>query len=241
MILVAAHAGVATLTLNCPERGNALSPGLVDALTGHVKQCIADATLHTLVLCGNGRNFCTGLDLSDLVTASDADFLLRLVRIEELLSLLWQAPIRTVALASGRTWGAGADLFVACEHRVAAPDTTFRFPGAQFGIVLGTRRLAERVGSDMARRWVLEGAELDAHQAHSSGLASGIGDSPDLVGPAVEPATARLIRHATRADMRDADLAALVRSASVPGLQARIARFRERLLARNEPRPTHRP
>jgi enoyl-CoA hydratase/carnithine racemase len=170
--------------------------------------------------------------LSDLATLSDGDLLLRLVRIETLLALLWHAPIRTVALAHGRTWGAGADLFAVCEQRLVHPDTTLRFPGAQFGIVLGTRRLAERIGVDAARALVLEGGELDAPQAMALGLATQLGDTAaELAAPLPDATTARAIRSATRDDCRDADLAALVRSAARPGLQSRIIAYRARLLS----------
>jgi enoyl-CoA hydratase/carnithine racemase len=193
---------------------------------------MADPAVHTLVLRGAGRHFCTGLDLTDLATLSDGDLLLRLVRIETLLALLWHAPIRTLALAHGRTWGAGADLFAVCEQRLVHPDTTLRFPGAQFGIVLGTRRLAERIGVDAARALVLEGGELDAPQALALGLATQLGDmAVEMAAPCPDAATAHAIRSATRADYRDTDLAALVRSAARPGLQSRITAYRARLLA----------
>jgi enoyl-CoA hydratase/carnithine racemase len=224
--------GITTLTLQRPERGNALGPELVEALISAAEAAIADPAVHTLVLRGAGRHFCTGLDLSDLATLSDGDLLLRLVRIETLLALLWHAPIRTVALAHGRTWGAGADLLAVCEQRLAAADTTLRFPGAQFGIVLGTRRLAERIGVDAARALVLEAGELDATQALALGLVTRLGDSAaDLLAPRTDAATAQAIRSASRADCRDADLAALVRSAAAPGLQARITAYRARLQA----------
>jgi enoyl-CoA hydratase/carnithine racemase len=226
-----AHAdGVTTLTLARPERANALAADLVEALLARVHEAAADPAVHTLVLRGAGRHFCSGLDLSDLETASDGDLLQRLVRIETLLAALWHAPQRTVAVAQGRAWGAGADLFAACEQRVALAGSTFRFPGAQFGIVLGTRRLAERVGSDRARALVVDGGELDAAQALACGLASADHETAPLA-PRVDAATARAVRAASRADHRDADLAALVRSAAVPGLQARIAAYRERLRA----------
>ena len=224
--------GITTLTLQRPERGNALGPELVEALISAAEAAIADPAVHTLVLRGAGRHFCTGLDLTDLATLSDGELLLRLVRIETLLALLWHAPIRTVALAHGRTWGAGADLLAVCEQRLAAADTTLRFPGAQFGIVLGTRRLAERIGVDAARALVLEAGELDATQALALGLVTRLGDSAaDLLAPRTDAATARAIRNASRADRRDADLAALVRSAAAPGLQARIIAYRAHLQA----------
>lgn len=231
MLTIEHQAGVTLLRMQRPERGNALVPMLVEGLISAASEAFANASVHTLVLQGEGRHFCTGLDLSDLATLSDADLLLRLVRIETLLAMLWHAPIRTVAQAKGRTWGAGADLLVACEQRLVGSDTTLRFPGAQFGLVLGTRRLAERIGADAARALVLEGGELDATQALALGLASRITDSLALAPLRTSGDTGRAVRAASRSDLRDADLAALVRSAAVPGLQQRITQYRASLLA----------
>lgn len=237
MLALDSRDGVRTLTLERPDRGNALSPALVDALLAAVREACADPALHTLALRGAGRNFCTGFDLGDLDACSDGDLMLRFVRVEELLAAIWHAPLRTVAFAQGRAWGAGADLFAACELRLAAPDANFRFPGAGFGLVLGSRRLAERVGVDLARRWVIEGAQPDARAAVDAGLATAmladIVDPDPLFGaaPAIPRATAAAIRAATREDRRDADLAALVRSAAAPGLRARIAAWRDALRA----------
>lgn len=222
--------GVLALTLARPTLGNALSAELVEALLAQVQAAGADPTLHTLLLRGEGRHFCTGLDLSTLEAETDGSLLHRVVRIETLLAALWHAPLRTVALAQGRAWGAGADLFAACEVRAALPGATFRFPGAQFGLVLGTRRLAERIGTDRARALVAEGGELDAAGALAAGLANAT-EAPALDAPRVDARTAAALRAATREDRRDADLAALVRSAAEPGLKARLTAYRERQLA----------
>lgn len=219
--------GTVTLELARPERGNALGEVLVEALLEQVRAALADDAVHTLVLRSQGRHFCTGLDLSDLEASSDAQWLHRLVRIETLLATVWSAPKRTVAVAQGRTWGAGADLFAACEVRVALPGTTLRFPGARFGIVLGTRRLAARIGEARARRLVTEGGELDAQQALQCGLADA-NQEPALPEPVVRPITAAAIRAATRAGEEAAlaaDLAALVRSAAEPGLRERMRAY----------------
>jgi enoyl-CoA hydratase/carnithine racemase len=219
--------GTVTLELARPERGNALGEALVEALIEQLRTALADDAVHTIVLRGQGRHFCTGLDLSDLEHAGDAQWLRRLVRIETLLATVWSAPKRTVAVAQGRTWGAGADLFAACEVRVALPGTTLRFPGARFGVVLGTRRLAARVGEVRARRLVTEGGELDAQQALQCGLADA-NEEPVLPEPVVHPHTAAAIRAATRPGEEAAlaaDLAALVRSAAEPGLAARLAAY----------------
>ena len=69
--------------------------------------------------------------------------------------------------------GAGADLFAACTHRLVMPGTSFAFPGARgFGLVLGTRRLAHRVGAAQAQDWVVNGSAISTEAALRSGLAT---------------------------------------------------------------------
>ena len=247
-VLLHQEQGIASISLNRAERGNALSGELVDALLAAVTQACTHPDVHTLVLGGEGRNFCTGFDLSDLDTQSDGDLLLRFVRVEALLDAVWRAPVRTVSVARGRAWGAGADLFAACDLRLATPESSFRFPGAGFGLVLGTRRLAERVSAPLAREWVTQGSTVNAERAVDTGLASRVIEAPanDLASvewlrqvcgepPAIDRQTLTAIRQAGRTGggpggdaLADTDLAALVRSAASPGLKQRIAAYRER-------------
>lgn len=227
--------GMLSVTLDRPERGNALSATLVEELIAAVDGACTDASVHTLVLAGAGRNFCTGFDLTAFEQCSDGDLLLRFARIEHLLSMLWHAPIRTACVANGRTWGAGADLLVACDERIAVEGASFRFPGPAFGIVLGTRRLSERIGIDGARDVLTRGLELDAPAALAAGLVNETcaADAVQarlevlVTAPVPDRDTLRSLREVTRADQRDADLAALVRSAARPGLKARLLAYRD--------------
>lgn len=230
-----AAAQVAIIRLDRSAKGNALSAVLVDELAGKLQAALADPAVHTIAFTGTGRNFCTGFDLSDLDETSDAELLLRFIRVEQLLDAVWRSPVRTVALAQGRTWGAGADLFAACDSRLATSDAEFRFPGAGFGLVLGTRRLAQRVGRDEARRLTCDGGSLSSGSALAAGLVSAIvPDAADetLLGhiqaPAADRATVAALRAATLAADSDADLAGLVRSAARPGLKERIVNYRDR-------------
>lgn len=251
-ILLQISDGIASIEINRPQRGNALSSELVEAALDAVQSVCRDQSVHTLMFAGAGRHFCTGFDLDRLESQSDGDLLLRFARIEALLDAVWRAPVRTVAIAQGRTWGAGADLFAACDLRIAVTGASFRFPGAGFGIVLGTRRLAERVGTERARAWVSEGATVEAGQALACGLASRLVDPPQTQddwrrgacgpAPSIDRDTLAMIRAASRSTggpggdmLADADLAALVRSASAskagPGLRERIAAYRDRTRA----------
>jgi enoyl-CoA hydratase len=228
--------GVATAWLDRPERGNALSAGAVDRLAAGVAAAIADPAVHTLVIRGRGKHFCTGFDLSDLEAETDATLRARFIALEMLLQAVWHAPVRTVAFATGRAWGAGADLFASCDVRACTPEASFRFPGSAFGIVLGTRRLAELVGWDNARPLVSEGATVDGAGALAAMLATDLveGDPEAWLArrcapPAADRATLAAIREAARPDHRAADLASLDRSASRPGLVRRIDEYRKSL------------
>src|SRR6266852_5775117 len=107
---------VVILTLNRPERGNALDTTTVDALMAVIERAPADGA-GLIVIGGEGRHFCTGFDLSGLDRASDGDLLLRFVRIERLLQRIYESAVPVMALAKGSVIGAGADLFGAAQHR----------------------------------------------------------------------------------------------------------------------------
>lgn len=224
--------GVATLWLARPERGNALGDELVAALDAALDRVLAEGA-RLLVLRGRGRNFCTGLDLSDLESASEGDLALRIIRIELLLQKIHALPVSTMAIAGGRVFGAGADLFAVCDHRVALAGSSFAFPGPAFGLVLGTARLAGLVGDGVARRLLLSGATVEADGALQLGLSTAVvEDAADVIAAARAaafrldaPTVAALHGRTRRAD--DAgDLAALARSVARPGLRQRIIDYR---------------
>ncbi|MBN9462035.1 MAG: enoyl-CoA hydratase/isomerase family protein [Burkholderiales bacterium] len=237
-------AGIARCRLECHGRGNALSVELVRGVADALAQACARTDVHTLLLHGAGRHFCTGFDLASLPQETDASLLARFVEIELLLDALWRAPVRTVAVGHGAIVGAGADLFAACDVRMLASSASLRFPGAGFGIVLGTRRLACRVGPFRALRWVSEGTQVPAAEALATGLATAITEMGPENDAHVDAALALLgdlgvaretfsaLRATTDDGAADADLAALVRSATRPGLKARIEAYATRTAAR---------
>ena len=225
------------LELNRPDNANALSPELVEALLA----ALSDSRgVRLCVIEGAGKHFCAGFDLSDLASLSDGDLLWRFVRIETLLQAVHHAPFPTLALAQGQAVGAGADLFAACWQRVAAPETRFRMPGWNFGIALGTQRLARRVGADSARDLLVDTRVMSAESGVSCGLVSAVLPMDDW-----EPHVASLLERCsalpeialqdmlalTVTDTRAEDMAALVRTAGRPGLTARVAAYRERVQA----------
>jgi enoyl-CoA hydratase len=241
-IEVSRKSSVMTITLNNPDRGNALSATMVADI--HQALDRAEEKNQALVIFqGAGKHFCTGFDLSDLADVDDDILLSRVIQIELLLARIWSAPFSTLALAKGRTFGAGADLVAACDRRFAETGASFSFPGAAFGLVLGTRRLGQRIGADKARHLILSGLTLSDTMSLEVGLLSGIipvGEGlANLLDHEIASArrltdeTRRQISHALKPDTTalDTDLANLVRSASKPGLKKRIEVYRAAVTA----------
>jgi enoyl-CoA hydratase/carnithine racemase len=141
---------VVILRLNRPDKLNALNAALVEALIEAVESAIADG-VRQIAFRGEGKGFAAGFDVDGLDALSDGDLALRLIRIETLLQRVQHAPVATLALVHGPCFGAAADLVTACRWRVAAPGAKFCMPGLRFGVVLGTRRLAQRVGTHRPR------------------------------------------------------------------------------------------
>ncbi len=227
-----------TLTLSRPDSANALSPDLVEALLAEITTA---TDIQLCVIKAEGRNFCAGFDLSDIDGLSDGDLLLRFTRIETLLQAVHHAPFPVIALAQGHVIGAGADLFAACWQRIAAPNAKFRFPGWQFELALGTRRLTRLVGTENARDLLIDTKTILADEALQIGLATQVAESAlwDDMLEVVEQRSSSLPLNAlhsmmalTAVDTRVEDMAAVVATAGVPGLKQRILDYKERLKRR---------
>jgi enoyl-CoA hydratase len=237
-VLVERACSIWRVSLNRPQHGNACSSELVRKLHETMDEAVREHA-QAVVIQGEGRHFCTGFDLSDLAQQTDDILLARFVRIELLLQRIARAPFPVLAIAHGRALGAGADIFAACSIRLATSDASFAFPGARgFGLVLGTRRLAARVGVDTALEWVETGRTIDAQEACRRRLVTavveGAGAVDEILSARANPnrLLTLALRRATdpQADVNDAsDLDLLVRSAARPGLRDRIADYLERI------------
>lgn len=220
-------------TLDRPDKANALSDELVEDLIAAVRAAEAEGAA-VLAFRGEGRNLSAGFDFTGIDAMTDAMLLKRFVRMETLLQAIDASPCLTVALAHGRNFGAAVDLFAACKWRIATADAAFRMPGLAFGIVLGTRRFANLVGRDHARA-ILERLEVfDAARAKEIGFVQRIEPQERWEAVLEEamavagklPAEHRATLYRTLdPGQRDADMAALARSAAEPGLKARIEAF----------------
>jgi enoyl-CoA hydratase/carnithine racemase len=237
-LVVARDGAVTTVTLASPDSANALDVAMVEALHETVDTATANGT-RVLVIEAEGRAFCAGLGLAGLIAETDATMLLRLVRIELLLEKLWYGPLLSVAVVRGAAAGAGADLVMATTVRYAGPAASLRFPGSEFGAVLGVRRLAECTDSAFAAEAAATGRAIRAEEAERRGIwrrldDDGPGVAADLARDLARRApetVAAIQREASAAGSAPDPMGTLVRSlAARPGLAGRVRKMNERRL-----------
>lgn len=234
-LAIARDGEVLRVTLNRPQRANALNAQTVDAFLGVFEQPSFLEDVSALVISGAGANFCGGFDLAEIAAQSEGDIALRFLRVESLLQYIYHAPFTTIACAQGNVIGAGADIFAACHYRIGAPGTRFRLPGWRFGIALGTRRLRDRIGAREARELLAGDYTLSADEALEYSLVThveGVESWPSLVATLLhdsdklsQPSLA-LLRDILVPDHRQADMNDLVASILRPrGLKSRLVEY----------------
>ena len=235
VLLVERNATLKILSLNRPERANSLSAELVEALTDTFSESCTDGT-RTLVIRGNGNSFCSGFALSNLESESEvAD---RILKVETMLQAVHHAPFLTVALVHSMAFGAGADLVCSCNIRIAEAGSRFCMPGLNFGILLGTRRLAHRIGTDNAISVLINTRVFDASEALKMGFLTRIASQKEWseqielakqAGAAIASEHVRRMLRVAVPDTRSEDMADLIESVNVPGLVDRITSYRNSL------------
>lgn len=170
LVLRSDAAGVATLTLNRPEKLNALNPATFHELRAHLDAIDADSSVRCIVLTGAGRSFCAGNDLDAIASGEGrAEPMLG----PETVDALEQVTQPTVAKIRGHCFTGGLELALACDFLVAAETTKFGDTQGQWGLVPiwgMSIRLPERVGLSNAKDLMFTARRIDGNAARAIGL-----------------------------------------------------------------------
>lgn len=204
MVLYDVRDRVAVITVNDPDRRNAVTDAMSAQLADAVAAAESDAGVHAVVLTGAGKAFCAGADLSALGAAARDG----LERIYAGFMAVGRCTLPTIAAVHGAAVGAGMNLALAADVRIAGPAAMFDPRFQKLGIHPGggaTWMLQRAVGPQVARAALLFGMRFDAAAAVRYGLALQVADDPVAAalelaaGPAAAP---REVVLATKASMR---------------------------------------
>ncbi|MGO4327283.1 enoyl-CoA hydratase [Cupriavidus sp. 2TAF22] len=165
--------GVLRLTMNRPEAFNALSEGLLDALTAAFARVAADASVRVVVLGGAGRAFCAGHDLREMRASPSHDYYRRLFdRCTRMMMAIHKMPQPVIARVQGVATAAGCQLVAMCDLAVAADDARFAVSGVNLGLFCATPgvALSRNLSRKQALEMLLTGDMIDATEARTRGL-----------------------------------------------------------------------
>ena len=203
---------VALVTLRRPERRNALSIALRDALSDTLDSLASDDTVSVVILTGEGPVFCSGFDLKEFETAAtDPAFDRALWRSSDRYhATLLQFPLPLIAAINGPAIAGGFDLAVCCDLRIASTTTVFSHPEFVWGDVVYSP-LHELVGGAVARELVLTGRPIGADEALALHLVSRVVTPETVVAIAVEYAA--MMTQSTRTLLQRSKAKILARAA----------------------------
>lgn len=187
-VLVRQSGGVAVISLNEPVRRNVLSASLVRAIGDALDDAERSDSVRCVVITGEGRAFCAGAELDTLRAAADGDF----AGVEDVYSgflRVLRSPLPTIAAVNGPAVGAGFNLALACDVRLAAREAVFDTRFARLHIHPGGGHawlLARAVGQQRAMLACLFGEVWDAAAALDAGLVAAVHEGPDLLDAAIK-------------------------------------------------------
>jgi len=180
------HNGVGILTLNRPDKRNAISIIMRREISACLKEWKEDPAIRILILTGAGSTFTAGFDLSEF---NKPELLHQLYQTSsEYHRDIWYFPKPIIAAINGPALAGGFDLAKLCDIRICTPEARFGHPEIKFGAPTLFTPLKWIVGAGLARDLCLSGRIIDATEAHRIGLANELVDTTKLVGRALEAA-----------------------------------------------------
>lgn len=181
---------VAVLTLDRPDRRNALDGPTADELTGLLAELRDDDSIRSLVVAGAGSDFCAGADLGELERcATGEEFHTFVGRLSRALELVDTFPKPVIAAVQGSALGGGFELALACDVILLATGARLGLPEIRLGLLPaagGTQRLTRAAGASVAKQMLLTGESITAERAIELGLAVGVVPNVDLLRAAAE-------------------------------------------------------
>ena len=175
---------IATLTVNRPDKLNALNDALITELGQAIDEVVRRDDIAGVILTGAGRAFVAGADISELATQGPIAGKQRALAGQAVFTRFSRSPKPVIAAVNGFALGGGCELAMACHLRLASEHAKFGQPEVKLGIVPGyggTQRLARLVGRGRALQLLLTGETIDANEAFRIGLVNRVLPAAELL------------------------------------------------------------
>lgn len=171
------------LTLNRPDKLNALSPRLREEVVDALMPVRNDKEIRAIIITGGPKVFAAGADLAAMATSNTVDMHNRNL-LANMFQVVAEMPQPTIAAVAGYALGGGCELSMCCDFRIAADNAKFGQPEINVGLIPGaggTQRLTRLVGLTKAKELVFLGEQIDANEAYRIGLVNKVVPADDLM------------------------------------------------------------
>lgn len=216
-VIVEVTGGVADVRLNRPDKHNGLDRTMFDALVSTGQMLANDRSLRVVVLSGEGRSFCAGLDFASFMSTPDAlePMLARdatsLANFAQRAAWVWaELPVPVIAALHGNVLGGGLQLAAAADIRYATPDARLSVREIEWGLVpdmTGTQTLRHLLRLDVLKELAFTGRIVQGREAVELGLITHVAEDPRNAAIALAQQIATKSPHAVRATKRLLDAA----------------------------------
>jgi enoyl-CoA hydratase len=186
-LTVAVADRIATITVNRPDKLNALNARVIEELGLAIDEMQRDSSVSGIILTGAGRAFIAGADISELEGHGAVPMKALALRGQSVFRRFETSPKPTIAAVNGFALGGGCELAMACHVRIAADTAKFGQPEVKLGLTPGyggTQRLPRLVGKGRALQLLLTGEMIDAHEAFRIGLVNRVVTGAELIATA---------------------------------------------------------
>jgi len=190
LLLIEREENICTLVLSRPEKKNSLSPELIELLLTTLSDLSNDDSIRALIIRGAGdQAFCSGYDIGSLPTQTDGNTapasMDRLAPVESLFDAVVHFPWPVIAMLNGMAFGAGCELALCCDIRIASDDIRIGMPPAKLGIVYpwrGLKRFVQTIGLQATREMFFTGRTYHGPSLKQMGLVDHLVTRKELSG-----------------------------------------------------------
>jgi enoyl-CoA hydratase/carnithine racemase len=186
MLITERRGAVLLLTLNRPDKRNALHPALIAELTATLEEAAIDATVNAVVITGAGSSFCAGLDLETVLQSPFSDKVAYLETVFAMFQRIYTQPQPVIAAVNGPAMAGGFDLAAMCDIRLCTPAAIFAQTEVQLGLTQMIYPLYKIIGLSRAKELAMTGDAINTEEAYRIGLVNHVYVAEELMNEALK-------------------------------------------------------